>query len=458
MTIVSQSRVEEIRALRDAAVDCDDWRSVDEYDKMLSESVVTIATAEVTERGLALLTEKVEKLNKRAARHGMDAMELRVLRAAPFDREVRVGGAVQRVPSVRYSVEITGCEPRINGWALAAKVEFNAIVGNVVRISPGRDDDGSYRAYRTIEPICEHCNSRRRRNDVFVLEDSNGNRKIVGRNCLADYLRSGDADDLARWAEFVDGINGIIESGGDDDDGCDDWPRERMNPAMPLDAYLRIVAVVKRKFGWMGRTAARDSFDGIATADLAARVIYGRGRAHDRWIEENELWSNEKDGAYADRAAEWAAGLDCNDENEYRFTIGQIARAGCVDMRKLDGYAASILIAYDKHCEREIEYAEKRKNAKEKVWFGTKGRREKGVRVKCVGLHSFEGQYGVTTIVRFEHYPNDTEKAVLVWFASGDKYNDWDVDAEYRIDAMIKAHDDSDKYGKQTKINRVKRS
>jgi hypothetical protein len=418
-------------------------------------AVVTLATVDLFESGLSNLRAKVVKLNKRAARHGMVPLVLRVLRSEAVERKVRLAQGLVTLPDVRHTVEIDGCEPCINGWALAAKIEFNDSIGNVVRIAPGHCDDGSFVSYRTVGPVCEHCNSRRRRNDVFVLEHCDGRRKIVGRNCLADYIRSGDAASIAAWAEMMDCIRLAGDGDGDGELGRDDYSRDRGNPALPLEPYLRIVAVVKRKLGWMGRTAARDSYDGTATADDVNYVIYGRGSGHDAWVAENELFAHPDDADYVDCAIKWASTL-CDDDNEYRSIIGRIAIAGYVDMRKLDGYAASILIAYDKACEREIEYAARKAGAKEKVWFGCEGKREKGIPVKCVGLHSFEGQWGVTTIVRLEHYPDDSSRAILVWFASGDRYNAWEVDAEYTIDATIKGHDDHDKYGKQTKVNRVK--
>jgi hypothetical protein len=421
-------------------------------------TVKTVATVKLFERGLSVLRIKVEKLNKRAARHGMVPLEMRIVSTEIAERKIdRVGAKMQVVPDVLSTVEIAGCEPCINGYRLLAKIEFNDIVGNVVRICPGIDDDGSFERYRTVGPVCEHCNSNRKRNDIFVIADENGRRKLVGRNCLADYVRDGDANTLALWAEFADKLNpaALIS-----DEGEGDWREytgDRGNPAMPLDSYLRIVALVKRRFGWMGRTAARDSFDGIATADDAARYIYGRGSGHDRWVSENELYVSDGDADYADRAIAWAAGLDSAGKSEYIDVIAKIARAGYVDMRKLDGYAASILVAYDRECEREIERKERAANAKNKVWYGEEKKRSRAVPVKCVGLNSFEGHYGVTTLVRFEHYPNDADKAVLVWFASGDKYDDWDLEEEYTVDFTCKGHDDHDKYGKQTKINRVKR-
>jgi hypothetical protein len=174
----------------------------------------TFATCEVFDRGLRALRVKTDELNKRAARHGMVPLEVTVVKTKGFvpvtrhyrDTHGRDGRIIPAHWETRFghtedlhTVEINGEAPRINGWVLACRVEFNGTIGNVVRIAPGRDDDGSYVTYREIEPVCEHCNTRRRRNDVFVLEHESGERKIVGRNCLADFLRCAGADALPDW-------------------------------------------------------------------------------------------------------------------------------------------------------------------------------------------------------------------------------------------------------------------
>ena len=181
-----------------------------------TERNVAIATVGVFEPGLQYLREKTAELNKRAARHGMNTMAVRVVRVDTFIPVFGAGmvfdaSTGRRVPKLcvgpardYYRAEITGSAPRIDGWELAARVEFSRSIGNVVRIAPGRDDDGSYVAYRTVGPVCEHCNSHRNRNDIFVLEHVDGRRKIVGRNCLADFLRCEGADKFALSAKHAD--------------------------------------------------------------------------------------------------------------------------------------------------------------------------------------------------------------------------------------------------------------
>jgi hypothetical protein len=422
-------------------------------------TTATYATVKVFERGRVALMDKVDALNKRAARYGMNTMEARIVRVDGFVPLVR-GKSLTRFPQYsfgctenHYCIEITGCAPRINGWRLVARVEFNADIGNIVRIAPGVDDDGSFVAYRTIGPVCEHCNTNRRRNDVFVIEHESGQRKVIGRNCLADYLRCEDANDFVRLAEYADFIK----------EACDAAERDDMEyfgggwvaSNMPLERYLTIVRMLTRRIGWISRTAARENGDGSSTADDAYRYIFSNDRYTKAWIARNELETCADDEAEALCAIEWACNVGAS-RSEYLDTIQRIALSGSVSFGKLDGYAASIIIAYRKACERDRERAEKAKNAKNKVWFGREKDRVRDLQVTCKGLHSFEGYYGVTTIVRFEHSVSDTDKAVLVWFASGDRYDDWEVDAEYTIDATIKGHDDHETYGKQTKINRVK--
>jgi hypothetical protein len=427
----------------------------------------TFASADVFAPGLLALRVRVDKLNRRAEKHGMNKLELRVVSVMQFigygrprvDRSVSLncrGPLRFHLPKECYRVEIAGCAPRIDGWVLAARVEFNDIIGNVVRIAPGRDDDGSFERYRTIDPICEHCNSRRNRNDIFVLEHEDGRRKVVGRNCLADFLRCDGADRFARLAEWADIVSQWADEAAR---GCydgDEYEGGRGGvKVMALDQYMPVVAMLMRRIGWLGRTKCKETGEGIATADLAYTVHFPRCAEDKAWIKKEELYADAGDAELAGRAVEWAKTCD-DGGNEYLHTIAKIARAGYVDFKSLDGYAASIIIAHRNACEREKERAEKAKLAKDKVWYGEEGKRSKGISVTCKGTHCFEGYYGPTTIVRFEHKVSDSEVAVLAWFASGYKERDWEADTDYVIDAMIKSHDDDAKYGKQTKINRVK--
>lgn len=421
---------------------------------MTTTTQVTIATVNVGEAGLAGLRFKVDKLNKRAKRHGMVEVTLTIDPAEP------VVDPDTGYSNPRYDVTINGCEPCINGWYLAARVEFNDTVGTVVHVVPGRFADCDYSAYRENTGYCDHCNTLRRRNDVFVLarpaNDADGQTcavefKVVGRNCLADFIRSGDADSFARYAEFAD------ESAKWNDADLSECAYEEGfggrggEPVVCLERFLSVVRCCTRRMGWTSRTAARE-YGGQATCDDAFYVLFGRRNKHwHDFIERNDLECNPKDTDIAVAAIEWAKSIQPGD-NEYKATINTIATAGQTD-GKLAGYAASIIRAYEKDQEWAAERAEKEGQRKEKDYIGEEGKRFRGEVVTVKGIHFFEGNYGVTTIVRMEAEVGD-KIAPIVWFASGER--DYDVDTKYKLDATVKGHDDDPKYGKQTKVNRCK--
>jgi hypothetical protein len=415
-------------------------------------TTVTLATVRVNEAGMLGLRAKVAMLHKRAERHGMVAPTVAIVKEVPF---VPVIGKRFGCSEYLYDVEVNGCEPRIDGYRLAARIDFTSSIGPVVKIVPGTDDDGSYSQYRDHDGSCEHCNSLRRRNDVFVLEHLDGRRKVVGRNCLADFLRCGDAATLAEYAEWVDRLSQL------DSSGCSEYAEEslgygsRLRPVKGIVPFLTVTAMITRRIGWMGRTKARDLGDVTATADNVSYYFYGKGKHHALWVAENDLSVTDKDAELADKAIKWACEVDAS-RNEYLDTIQRIAQSGSVDMGKLDGYAASIIIAYKKACEYDAERAKKAAAAPDKVFIGDagkKGQQDIG-RVRVVRMRTIEGYYGLKTIVAMEADLPDGSVAPIVWFASGE--HDYDEGCEYDLRAGIKEHSDDAKWGKQTIVTRAK--
>lgn len=399
---------------------------------MSIETIETVSTVVLSEYGLAILRDKVEKLNKRAVRHGMVKLGLRVVSSE------LIGG------NLKYCVEISGCEPRINGYRFIARIEFNDIVGTLVHVAPGCDDY-DLSSYRESSPVCEHCNTKRKRNDIFVLEGPDGNRARIGRNCLADYLRCGDAATLTEWAACMETIL------TDDSDDCE-RDREFFGrtgyPVPALRHYLAVVHCCMRRMGWMSRTAARDC-GGNSTADQALFVIFGRGAAHTKFINHNDITLCDKDFEIADCAMEWAKNVET--KSEYLYTISRIATTGHFDC-KLAGYAASIISAYQRECDRITEREDKAKNAPCKVWIGDKGKRFRDQPVTIKRVRYIDGDYGVRTILAMEAAMPNGEVAPITWFASGE--HNYEEGSEWLLTATVKDHDENEKWGKQTIVSR----
>jgi len=145
-------------------------------------TLVTIKTVELGDAGRNGLMTIVDKLNKRADRHGMNKLVVTV------KRTFKVRNEETGVDENRHDVEIDGHAPCIDGWHLAAVLSRNDCIGILVKTVPGKFADCDYSEYRDHDFSCDHCGFNRRRNDVFVLV-KDGKQQVVGRNCLADFLR-----------------------------------------------------------------------------------------------------------------------------------------------------------------------------------------------------------------------------------------------------------------------------
>lgn len=391
------------------------------------------------EGALTQLRGQVETLNRRAERHGMDALVLTIVSEGWEDTEYV------------YDVTIEGAAPRINGWTFVARIENNDAIGTVVRVVPGPYADEDYSAYRNHDFGCDHCETRRRRNDVFVLRNDSGEHKVVGRNCLADFLRTTDADGLAAYAQMIEDFGCMTSESleGEFYGEGNGW----IPPMAELERYLPAVAMLTRRLGWLGRTAMRERGEETCTADDAARYIWGRQDQYWRkWVEGNELYVSDRDKEKAAAAIEWAKSLEPG-SSEYLHTIKQIATVGTLNTR-IDGFAASIIRAYDRHLERETERKIREAGAPERVYIGKIKERLRDVPVTVMNCILKDSDWGVSTIVRMLAKRQDGSVSPIIWFASGD--HDYEVGAEYKMTATVKAHDNHDRYGKQTKVNRAK--
>lgn len=407
--------------------------------------MVTLATERRTLGAIARLQDKVKRLNRRAIRLGQPEMVVKVGEPEPVKRRTPAG--------LDYTVwvadvTVEGCAPRINGWEVVARIEFTD-AGNLVHYVPGITDIDH--RYRAIGNECEHCNTIRRRNDIIVIRHSDGRELCVGRNCLADFVRTDDTESLMAYASIRDDLQ------VHDCDEDSDYRGGRVKPMESVETILRAASICIRKLGW--RSASADYDDGLGcTKDDVLALLYPpigtQGRKDwEKWIKDNDLHVSDYDRERATNVLEWLRSVEPGNSN-YLENLKVLAQLDHVGYDKF-GYLVSAIIAYEKHCEHEVACKERDKKKGQKVYWGSPKKRERNVRATCKGIHSFDGHYGVTTIVRFEHRINDAEYAVLVWFASGDRTEEFDLDEEYTFDATCKDHNDHETYGKQTRITRV---
>jgi hypothetical protein len=398
---------------------------------------------------IQVLEEKITKLNKRAEKCGCEPMKVNVLNVYEKENGKDNFGNIKMISVA--DVEVTGDIPRINGWYLRAVVTpAEGTDYNFVK-SAG-DQEELDKSYRTIDMRCDHCKHNRRRKDVFVIKnDDTGEERVIGRNCLADFCRTGNPEAMVAHADWISQLSGELG----EDYGCDlyDGPRGRYLPETPIQYFIETVSIFVRKLGWLSRGAAIDTEE--STASQVGWFLWTpdtgqNGKDKESLVQRKDLHITDFDKELAAEALAWARNISRDVDNDYLYNLALACQSETVNP-KASGLVASLIVAYKRAREQEIKRREFEKASGNKEWVGELGVRIRGLELTVVGTSSHDSVYGVKTFIRFK----DANENSVVWSASGDKTEDFTEGSTYVVDATPKKHDKHATFGKQTFVNRV---
>ena len=216
-----------------------------------------------------------------------------------------------------------------------------------------------------------------------------------------------------------------------DEAGNEEWGLRGGERLAPTGLFLAITSVVIRKMGWVSRGEAFES-DGekTATAGIAWDVaVRPNDTQTKKMIEKYDLHAEERDGKLADAALAWARALPTT-EVDYLYNLGVQTRRQAIDY-KATGMVASAIAAYQRHLEKARQAKPKGNHV------GTVGVRAGFAGLKVQGTRSFDSDFGVRTLVRFQ----DAAGNVLVWWTG--EPPDWiEEGATVDVTATVKGHDD----------------
>ena len=398
----------------------------------------------VPEGNLEGLTARVAKMNKRAAKLGMDPLVLTTIGEEfetchrKTDMDDMDGNPRWESYKIRIVlVTLTGTCPRVNGWAMAATIQHEE-GGNILRTVPGFETTLPLQ-YRTNGTICEHCETNRKRNDTYVLQSETDGWKQVGRSCLADFIRSENAAGLAEWAELLAHLDEEISAY--EEEGFGGGHSRGYFSAQNL---LTQVACCIRADGWCSRTEAKNSYDGkVSTVDNALACMDSKWFNKQNAKYQESHAPTEADAKRATEAIEWAQALPSDVTQDYLWNIRVISHTEHIGHREA-GLAGSIIAAFNRHMEQELAKKYERDHPSE--WFGTKGERATFT-LTVIGFKDIQSDFGSTTLVTFRTPNGDRAK----WFASN--ATGFEQDKTYEVKATVKGHDEY-KGSKQTLLTR----
>lgn len=314
----------------------------------------------VPEHGFAWLDSKIERLNKIAQKLGLPEVGYRVmqeeLRDDPKDE-------LKQQKILWKHIEMLGEAPRLKGYSFIARI-MHSTEGNILKTVPGEELPIEF---RNVEPRCQHCNLKRRRNDTFVLrKDETGELTQVGSNCLSDFLEHQSPDAYARFADYMSDLDAELQSMEDDDDG---WGSEGgagggAGGGYEITSFLRTIYAYIKQFGWLGRGAARErSMSGenvMSSVDGALSLQQSRDTKSVEIYRDMMSGLNAEDDQMLTDALAWARGLkegseeEVNSLSDYYWNL-TVACASPIVASKTEGIVASLPIAYDKAVLKKIQ-------------------------------------------------------------------------------------------------------
>lgn len=405
----------------------------------------TTTTYRVFEPNLPRLRADIEKLNKRGAKLG----------AVPIT--ITPTGNVEEVPVLNYNVrdsngqptvqrvnrfvfvDVAGESPKFAGWELAACVE-HAEEGNILRKSPTCKVE--LNSFRTGAPRCDHCNTIRNRRSTYILIHDSGTQKLVGSNCIKNFLGHEDPQLLARCAELVWSLNELC-TWAEEDEGFETGGSS--HPRLHVDTFLAYAACAIRRLGFVSSKRAQET--NAAGGNTQSTACTARC-----WLQPGPKCVEGVD-YFKPEAVDFTAGIaakqhvldtfspkDAETLSDFEHNLFTVCKCDSVEFTN-----TGLLAFVPEYYARSIESA---KVAATQNYFGEVGKRYRGIEVSYLKSTGWDSAYGWTYLHTFA----TADGAKLLW-KSGSNV---DGCAGQKLSATftVKSHEEY-KGHKQTKISRA---
>ena len=321
------------------------------------------ASYRIPTENLPLLDRAFAKVNQRIAKFSLDCQPFSYERLHDVAVKDARGGR-KHVRSYTWVTVRGASEPKYNGWSLCARYDFDqgAVIAHTV---PGVELP---REWWTVDnPTCDHCGYRRHRNATFLLRHEDGTYKVVGRQCIKDFLGHQGIGDIVRALDWVREALGSADKW--EEDG---WPGQRRVEYADALETMAYTCGVARIHGWVSATRARNAHPDSkveSTGWLVNFVMGPRPQAFgssrnvlgERWDVETERCNpTPEDRRQAHEIIDLVKAIKA--PNEYQFKLQAIAKVetGMVALRDMALWvsAYTVLLGEQRRREKVREQAE----------------------------------------------------------------------------------------------------
>lgn len=334
-------------------------------------------------------------------------------------------------------VEVDGTA-KIDDWECVAVIEHHDI-GNIIRRINTEIEIPN--RFKNTENFCEHCNTRRQRNNLFIIHNVKTDEwKQVGGSCLKLYTGGLNMEYVTAYMDGITELeecDGVVHIGG--------------------KVYWNVEEVIGYAVEVINKTGYYNAQANIPTKSIVMTLM---NRRLDKAIESiNDAFLNAKMGIRfcesdfnkeetADtvkKVIEHYKGI--NDDTEFMHNISIILNNKYMNPKNI-GYVCYLPKGYTEHI-KEQERIAKRSN--ETNYFGEVGCRYKSKSINDIVLiTTWENQFGVTYVYKITL----EDGCVLTWKTNKSLYIN-DGEKFNKIDFTVKEHKEY-KGEKQTEVTRCK--
>lgn len=346
---------------------------------------------------------------------------------------------------------VTGEAPKFAGWALAACIE-NTDGGNIMRKSPDCLVELDPR-FRTCASGCDHCNMPRNRKETFVVIHDTGAQKLVGRDCIRDFLGHNSPANILQRAEWALSLDGCFDDLEDADSIRGGWCE---NSLTSVDTLLAYAACATRVYGFISGARVR------AALEQFGSNLESTGGTAQRWMLPPPKNMSEKERAerQVPTEADIARGNSArsfvlnslgarNNLSDFENNLLVACRAEAVD-RKNIGLVAFVVEYHARETEKTLARERDAKNAAASTHYPAEPKtRVRGVKVQYLRSIGYESQFGAG----YFHLFTTAEGCILKW-STGSAMDNVQPGTEYTATFTVKSHDDY-KGAKQTSVSRM---
>jgi len=378
------------------------------------------------EDGMAKLRRRARKLGRveeEALTYHIDWSDTAEL--SDLIRDPNAEHGFRRVKYQAVAVEVSGPAVRINGWDFIGVIQGAASGEAVLLTLNGKDIEVPARYREQPTTRCEHCGTKRRRKQTYVLHNVSLNKWVqVGSTCLKDFFDDTTPERVAQMASWLTGFENYLTALGSAPEDIDpDAPRQTGPYGLHIATYLAHAARDIREHGWKSRGEYRHE----STADAALETYHAVAK-------DPKADPAPEDFRKAAKVLEWMRGpLTETARSEYERNLAALVANGAeVVWAKHAGLLASAITCYDRAMDRAARQASEDKHGKGNH-VGEVGQRLT-VRARVTRLSYTEGYYGTTTVVGLRTLDGNA----LVWFASGVK--EYDEGNVYEVTGTVKKH------------------